>query len=38
MVNLKSRSFPVMGPDRQLVGVISREDVVRALKEATQDG
>jgi len=38
MVNLKSRSFPVMGPDRQLVGVISREDVIRALKEATQDG
>jgi CBS domain-containing protein len=38
MVNLKSRSFPVMGPDRQLVGMISREDVIRALKEATQDG
>ena len=38
MVNLKSRSFPVMGPDRQLVGMISHEDVIRALKEATQDG
>jgi CBS domain-containing protein len=38
MVNLKGRSFPVMGPDRQLVGMISREDVIRALKEATQDG
>jgi CBS domain-containing protein len=38
MVNLKSRSFPVMGLDRQLVGMISREDVIRALKEATQDG
>ena len=38
MVSLKSRSFPVMGPDRQLVGMISREDVIRALKEATQDG
>jgi CBS domain-containing protein len=38
MVNLKSRSFPVMGPDRQLVGMISREDVIRALQEATQDG
>ena len=37
MVNLKSRSFPVIGPDRQLVGIISREDVIRALKEATQD-
>ncbi len=37
MVRLKSRSFPVIGPDRQLVGIISREDVIRALKEATQD-
>jgi CBS domain-containing protein len=38
MVNLKSRSFPVIGRDRQLLGIISREDVIRALKEATQDG
>jgi len=37
MVNLKSRSFLVIAPDRQLVGIISREDVIRALKEATQD-
>jgi CBS domain-containing protein len=37
MVSLKSRSFPVIGPDRQLVGMISREDVIRALKDATQD-
>ena len=37
MVSLKSWSFPVIGPDRQLVGIISREDVIRALKEATQD-
>jgi CBS domain-containing protein len=37
MVSLKSRSFPVVGPDRQLVGIISREDVIRSLKEATQD-
>ena len=37
MVSLKSRSFPAVGPDRQLVGMISREDVIRALKEATQD-
>jgi CBS domain-containing protein len=37
MVNLKSRSFPVVGSDRRLVGMISREDVIRALKEATQD-
>ena len=35
MVSLKSRSFPVIGPDRRLVGMISREDVIRALKEAT---
>jgi CBS domain-containing protein len=37
MVSLKSRSFPVIGPDRHLAGIISREDVIRALKEATQD-
>ena len=37
MVGLKSRSFPVIGPDAQLVGIISREDVIRALKEATEE-
>ena len=37
MVNLKSRSFPVIGANHQLIGMISREDVIRALKEATQD-
>ena len=37
MVNLRSRGFPVIGPDRQLVGMISREDVMRALKEATEE-
>ena len=37
MVSLKSRSFPVIGPDCQLVGIVSREDVIRALKEATRD-
>ena len=37
MVSLKSRSFHVIGPDRQLVGMISREDVIRALKDATRD-
>ena len=37
MVRLENRSFPVIGPDRQLVGIISREDVIRALKEATRD-
>ena len=36
MVALKARSFPVVGPARQLVGIISREDVMRALREATQ--
>jgi len=37
MVSLKSRSFPVIGPDRHVEGIISREDVIHALKEATQD-
>lgn len=36
MVNLKARSFPVAAPDRHLVGIISREDIMRALKEVTQ--
>jgi CBS domain-containing protein len=38
MVPLKSRSFPVIGPDAQLVGIISREDVISALKEAAEEG
>lgn len=38
MVNLKARSFPVVAPDRHLVGLISREDIMRALKDATQEG
>jgi CBS domain-containing protein len=38
MVSLKNRSFPVIEHDRQLLGMISREDLMRALKEATQDG
>ena len=36
MVNLNARSFPVMGGDGKLVGIVSREDVMRALKKATQ--
>ena len=36
MVNLRARSFPVADMDRRLVGMISREDVMRALKEATR--
>ena len=35
MVDLKARSFPVVSPDRQLAGMISREDVMRALRDAT---
>jgi CBS domain-containing protein len=37
MVSLKTRSFPVMSADGQLQGMISREDVMRALKETTQE-
>jgi CBS domain-containing protein len=33
MVSLKTRSLPVMNADHQLEGMISREDVMRALKE-----
>lgn len=36
MVSLKTRSFPVMDRDRQLQGIISREDIMRALKETTR--
>jgi CBS-domain-containing membrane protein len=35
MVGVKARSFPVIGPGHQLVGMISREDVMRALRDAT---
>jgi CBS domain-containing protein len=38
MVSLKARSFPVVAPDEHLVGIISREDIMRALKEATREG
>jgi CBS domain-containing protein len=37
MVSLKTRSFPVMSAEGQLEGIISREDVMRALKETTQE-
>jgi CBS domain-containing protein len=33
MVNLRTRSFPVVGAGGALVGMISREDVMRALRE-----
>lgn len=35
MINLKARSFPVVTPDGHLVGMIAREDIIRALKDAT---
>jgi CBS domain-containing protein len=37
MVMLKARSLPVTGSNGVLVGVISREDVMQALGEATQE-
>ena len=37
MVSVKARSFPVMSRERRLVGMISREDVMRALRETTQE-
>src|SRR5215510_14774567 len=37
MVNLKARSLPVLAPDKQLVGMIAREDIMRALKESTHE-
>jgi CBS domain-containing protein len=37
MVDLKARSFPVLNFGKQLVGMISREDIIRALQLTTQD-
>ena len=37
MVSLKIRSFPVMSANGHLQGIISREDIMQALKEATQE-
>jgi len=37
MVDFNARSFPVVSSEDRLVGVISREDVMRALREATQE-
>jgi len=36
MVNLKTRSFPVLDRERRLVGIIFREDVMRALRQTTK--
>jgi CBS domain-containing protein len=35
MVNVKARSFPVLNAARRLEGMISREDIMRALRETT---
>jgi CBS-domain-containing membrane protein len=35
MVDLRSRSFPVVDQRKDLVGMIAREDIMRALQEAT---
>ena len=37
MLSLKSRRFPVVQEGR-LIGIISREDVMRALGEMTREG
>jgi CBS domain-containing protein len=34
MVDLRARSFPVREPAGQLAGIISREDIMRALKQS----
>ena len=36
MVDLKARSFPVVDASGALVGIISREDIMRALKASVQ--
>ncbi len=36
MVSLTTRSLPVLSLEHKLVGIISREDVMRALRETTQ--
>ena len=38
MVTLRSRSFPVIKKNGELVGMISREDIMRALRDATSCG
>lgn len=35
MVNLRSRSFPVLADGQRLLGIIAREDIMRALQDAT---
>ena len=38
MVEHRLRSIPVLGAGQRLVGIISREDVMRALRDCTNDG
>lgn len=38
MVEYRLRSIPVLGVGQRLVGIISREDVMRALRDCTNDG
>jgi CBS-domain-containing membrane protein len=38
MVDLRARSFPVVDDDGALAGMISREDIMRALKDAVREG
>jgi CBS domain-containing protein len=38
MVSLKARSFPVRDSSGRLTGIISREDIMRALEESVQQG
>lgn len=38
MVSLKARSFPVMDREARLVGMVSREDIMRALKVSVMEG
>jgi len=35
MVDLKIRSFPVLDSGKRLIGMVSREDIMRALRETT---
>jgi CBS domain-containing protein len=35
MIEMKARSFPVLDEGHKLVGIISREDLMRALRQST---
>jgi CBS domain-containing protein len=36
MIEMKARSFPVLDEGRNLAGMISREDLMRALRQSTE--